>query len=115
MQWETNSAQATCTNECVRRHPRAIFSVPLTLHHLMSGGVRTSHGISLDVSAGGMGALVQGSLSVGETVAIDLPLRESTLNAVAIVRHTSKERCGFEFVGLTTEERSQIMSVAGTA
>jgi c-di-GMP-binding flagellar brake protein YcgR len=112
MRFESNSAQATCTNECVRRYPRAIFSVPLTLHHLRAGGVRTSHAISLDVSEGGMGALVQDGLSVGETVAIDLPLRERTLNAVAIVRHISSARCGFEFVGLTAEERTQIMSSA---
>ena len=110
MRFEISSG--TCSNESVRRHPRAIFSVPLTLHHLMSGGVGTSHGISLDVSEGGMGALVQGSLSVGETVAIDLPLRERTLNAVAIVRHSSDARCGFEFVGLSAEERAQIVSVA---
>lgn len=111
MRFEISSA--TCSNECIRRYPRAIFSVPLTLHHLMAGGVGTSHGISLDVSEGGMGALVQGRLSVGETVAIDLPLRERTLNAVAIVRHISDKRCGFEFVGLSAEERAQIMSVAG--
>lgn len=112
MRFEISSTQATCTNESVRRYPRAIFSVPVTLHHLRAGGVRTSHGISLDVSEGGMGALVQDGLSLGETVAIDLPLRERTLNAIAIVRHISSARCGFEFVGLSAEERSQIMSVA---
>ncbi len=114
MRFEIDGARAPCENKPVRRHARAIFSVPLTLHHLTHGGVGRSHGISLDVSEGGMGALVQHGLSVGETVAVDLPLREHVLHAIAIVRHTSKTRCGFEFVGLTQNERSSIMQAAGT-
>ena len=33
------------------------------------------------------------------------------LSAVAIVRHASTGRSGFEFLGLTPEERQQIASV----
>ena len=98
---------------CVRRHPRAPFSVPVTLHRLMASGLRTTHGISLDLGEGGMGALVQGSLRVGETVKIDLQLPERKLSAVAIVRYCSSVRSGFEFVGLTTEERLHIKTVSG--
>jgi hypothetical protein len=79
----------------------------------MAGGVRTSHGISLDISEGGVGALVPGRLWIGDTVAIDLPLPERMLSTVAIVRHTSSVSSGFEFVGLTPEERDQILSIAG--
>jgi hypothetical protein len=93
-----------------RRAARALFSVPITLLHLMAGGVRKSRGITLDLSESGLGALVQGDLRVGETVEIDLPLPERKLNAVAIVRHTSSVRSGFEFVGLTKEERTNISS-----
>jgi hypothetical protein len=114
MWFEIDAARASCENKPVRRHSRAIFSVPLTPHHLMHGGVGRSHGISLDLSEGGMGALVQHGLSVGETVAVDLPLRERVLHAIAIVRHISKTRCGFEFVGLTEDERSRIIQAAGT-
>ena len=103
------------TGERPRRYPRALFSVPLTVHHLAAGGVRTSHGISLDISEGGLGALVQGSLQVGETIAVDLALVEQKISAVAIVRHTSNISSGFEFVGLTLEERLQITSVVGSA
>ncbi|HLZ41432.1 MAG TPA: PilZ domain-containing protein [Candidatus Sulfotelmatobacter sp.] len=98
-----------------RRHRRALFSVPVRFHHLAAGGVRTSHGISLDISESGLGALVQGSLQVGDTVALDLPLAERMLSAIAIVRHTSDLSSGFEFVGLTPEERLHITSVAGGA
>ena len=80
-----------------RRHTRMLFSVPITLRHLCRGGVRASHGISLDLGEGGLGAIVQGDVHVGDTV--------------AIVRHTSSVRSGFEFVGLTPEERLQITSV----
>jgi hypothetical protein len=79
----------------------------------MKGGVRSAHGITLDVSEGGLGALVQGSLQLGETVAIDLSLPERMLSTVAIVRHSSRVSSGFEFVGLTPEEKLQLVSVVG--
>lgn len=98
----------TYPNGCVRRYPRALFSVPVTLHHPMAGGVSTLHGISLDISKGGLGALVQASLDVGEVVEIDLQLPERMLSAYAIVRDTSRVRSGFEFLGLTAEKKKWI-------
>lgn len=112
MQLQTRTGSATCGHEFQRRHPRALLCVPVTLHHLIAGGVRTTHGISLDISEGGVGALVRGILEVGETVAIELPLPDKTLSAVAIVRHTSHISSGFEFVGLSPEEREQILSIS---
>jgi len=103
------------TSVSVRRHPRALFSVPITLHHLSRGGVRTTRGITLDISECGLGALVQGNLHIGETVAIDFPLHEHVLNTVAIVRHASNVQSGFEFLGLTAEERLQITGVMGNS
>jgi hypothetical protein len=97
-----------------RRHPRALFSVPITLHHLGRGGIRTTRGISLDLGVGGLGAIVESDVHVGDTVGIDLRLNEQLLTTVAIVRHTSSVRSGFEFVGLTPEERRQITSVIGS-
>lgn len=81
----------------------------------MPGGVRTSRGISLDISEGGMGALVQSDLMVGEAVEIDLQLPQCSLCAVAIVRHAVNARSGFEFLGLTPEERRQIACVMGAS
>ncbi|MBZ5657388.1 MAG: PilZ domain-containing protein [Acidobacteriia bacterium] len=98
----------------VQRYPRTPFSVPLTIRHLKPGGIQTTHGISLDISEGGLGALVEGTLHVGETVSVDLLLQQHALHSVAIIRHTSSLRSGFEFVGLTAEERQQIADeVAG--
>ena len=100
-------------NLSLRHHPRILFSVPITVRHLCRGGVRTTRGVSLDLGGGGLGAIIQGDVHVGETVAIDFRLSDQLLNTVAIVRHTSNIRSGFEFVGLTPEERLQITSVIG--
>jgi c-di-GMP-binding flagellar brake protein YcgR len=103
------------TNRYVQRHQRILFSVPITFRYMMAGVLRTSQGISLDISEGGLGALVKSGLRIGETVKIDLPLPGAMLSTVAIVRHTSSGRSGFEFLGLTAEERSRITSVIGAS
>jgi hypothetical protein len=115
MQLETPSKATTSGDEPKRRHPRTIFSVPLTLRHLMAGEMQISPGVTLDLSEGGLGAMVQGSLRVGETVEVDLRLPGRNLRAVAIVRYVSSERSGFELLGLTADERVRITTVAGNA
>jgi hypothetical protein len=54
--------------------------------------VRATRGISLDLGEGGLGAIVQGGVHLGDTVAIDLRLSEQLLTTVAIVQHTSSVR-----------------------
>jgi hypothetical protein len=97
-----------------RQHPRAFFSVPIRLRHLSGGGVRTTRGISLDLGVGGLGAMVHGEVQVGDTVSIDFELSQGALTAVAIVRHASSTRSGFEFVGLTVAELGRISIFVGT-
>jgi hypothetical protein len=58
-----------------------------------------------------MGAPVQGNLQLGEAVEVDLHFDGQVFNAVAIVRHTSNVRSGFEFLGMTSEERSRIAEI----
>lgn len=98
-----------------QRHARMLFSTPIMLHHLVPGGVRFTRGISLDISESGLGALVQGGLRVGDTVSLELDLPDYDLKTVAIVRHSSSSRSGFEFLGLPTEERQRIASLVGRA
>jgi hypothetical protein len=98
-----------------QRYQRALFSVPVTFRHLEAGGIRLSSGISLDISEGGLGAIVRGGLRAGELVEIDVSLAGCALTAVAIVRYTSDVRSGFEFVGLTMEERQQIVNCTAHA
>jgi len=99
----------------LQRYPRTLFSVPVRFQSLMPGGIRSSRGTTLDISEGGLGAMVCRELRVGEMVEIDVPIADATLSIVAIVRHTSSLRSGFEFVGLTPEERLQITSAIGHA
>lgn len=99
----------------VQRHPRILYSIPLTLHHLANRGIRSSHGISLDISEGGIGALVEGPLAVGQTVGIDVLLPDSLISAVGVVRYTSSTRSGLEFVGLTPEERLRLARLVDSA
>lgn len=107
--WPKNCAQGS------QRYPRTLFSVPVMLQHLVPGGVRSIRGITLDISEGGLGALVQSGLRVGETVSLEFALPDHDLKAVAIVRHSSSSRSGFEFLGLTPEERQRIASLVGSA
>jgi hypothetical protein len=92
----------------VRRYHRILFSAPIELYHLVGDGVERSHGISVDISEEGMGALLEKSLRVGEMVEVKLPVQDHLLNAIAVVRHSSSSRAGMEFLGLTLEERSRI-------
>lgn len=99
----------------LQRYPRALFSVPLTLRHLAFGGIQSSPGISLDISQGGLGAIVYGNLRVGEMVELDVRIPGCEMSAVAVVRYSNRERSGFEFLGMTPEERQQIASATGSA
>jgi PilZ domain-containing protein len=96
----------------IQRYRRTLFTAPITLHHLRTGGIQTARGVSLDISEGGLGAIVQSDLFIGETVEISFRLRETVFNTVAIVRHTSNVQSGFEFLGLTAEERRDITRAA---
>jgi hypothetical protein len=91
-----------------RKYPRYPFSVPVTLRHLLPGGFQTTRGMSVDISEGGISAIVQAMLQIGETVEISLPLSAGTIHTIALVRHVTDSRSGFEFLGLTAEERHQI-------
>ncbi len=108
-------SQTRVAETATRKHPRSLFSVPFQLRHVGRRGLDPIHAISLDISEGGLGALVQGHVRVGEPVQIDLPLGKQQLSAMAIVRHTSNIRSGFEFLGLTSGEREQITKVVGIA
>jgi hypothetical protein len=108
MQPYSTTKPALWPNGCARRHQRAPFSVPVKMHHLKAGVTWMSTGMSLDLSEGGLGTLVNGKLRPGETLEIELQLLENDLRLIAIVRHCSDFGCGLEFLGLTPEERMHI-------
>jgi c-di-GMP-binding flagellar brake protein YcgR len=109
MQLHEAEAQTTWRQKsAIRRYLRHVFTVPVTVRHWPPQGFRTARGITLDIGEGGMAALVPDSLCVGEIVEIDLPLPVGLLNTLATVRYSSENRAGFEFVGLSPQERQQI-------
>jgi c-di-GMP-binding flagellar brake protein YcgR len=64
-------------------------------------GPFVTRGVSLDISMRGMSALVCGAPRVGETIVIELPLRDAPIEMLATVRHSSDARSGFEFYPLS--------------
>jgi hypothetical protein len=84
-----------------RREPRYVSSVALGLQRFLRFGPFLTRGVSLDISARGMSALVCGAPRVGETVMISLPLSDSLVEMLATVRHSSDAKSGFEFYPLS--------------
>jgi hypothetical protein len=86
------------TQHVLRRHPRHLLSVPVTVHEISGCHVSLAHGLTLDLSQGGVSAVLCGAVHVAQTVWLELNLPNGTLQALAIVRHASVSRCGFEFL-----------------
>lgn len=93
-----------------RRFARRPISVPLDVILLRSGVPENVPGRCLDLSEGGVGAMIAGELSAGQQVAIELRLPDVgvPLRARARVRYQGKLRCGFEFAGLAREQQEMI-------
>lgn len=91
-----------------RRHPRFFLSAPVTTRRLRAPRSRVTRGITLEISLGGVSAVLCGPPPVGERVSLRLKLRGSDLETRAIVRHSNAARTGFEFLNLTPKLQRQI-------
>jgi TonB family protein len=93
-----------------RRGSRYTLQVPLDVTILRWGIPDTVPGRSLNLSPNGIAAILAGELSPGEKVGVEirLPQSEVPLQTRALVRHHDKLRCGFEFVGLSDEQKKAI-------
>jgi PilZ domain len=85
-----------------RREPRYVSGMPVTLQRFLRFGPFVTRGMSLDISARGMSALVCGAPRVGETVVIGLPLPGSPVETLATVRHSTDAKTGLEFYPLSS-------------
>jgi c-di-GMP-binding flagellar brake protein YcgR len=108
MPTDTHAERVVPRARGTRRHRRYLFSVPVKLHHMVADGNCATHGMSLEISEGGMSAIVEGDLRIGEITDVDVPLPVGPLSALAIVRHKTAGRFGFEFLGLSPAERQQL-------
>jgi len=100
-----------------RRGSRYTLQVPLDITVLRWGIPDTVPGRSLNLSPNGVAAILAGELSPGEKVGVEirLPATETPLRTRALVRHHDKLRCGFEFVGLSDDQRTTIRNWAENA
>jgi TonB family protein len=98
-----------------RRIPRYPVAVPVDVTVLRSGSASSIPGRSLDVGEGGVAAVLAAELQTGEWVAVEfqLPNVGHSLQTRAVVRHHNQLRCGFEFLGLSRDQRGMIRQWAG--
>ncbi|MGH9502704.1 MAG: TonB family protein [Terriglobales bacterium] len=99
-----------------RRIPRYSVAIPVDITVLRAGVPASIPGRSLDIGEGGVAAVLAAELQPGEWVAVELrlPSAEHALQTKAVVRHQNQLRCGFEFLGLSGDQRSMIRRWAGT-
>jgi PilZ domain len=86
-----------------RRHPRYRLSVPLTI---TGGDGVIMRGISIEISASGLSAIIAESLKLNDTVEIE-PI--GAVKVLALVRRNIGKIYGFEFLNLTTEQTQRII------
>lgn len=109
MQVETRRTAASAAQYSVeRRYSRHFLSAPVTTWRLLNSGPQVTRGLTLEISMGGFSAVLCGSPQVGERTSVRLKLPESSVEAVAIVRHSSAACTGFEFLELPSEFRRSI-------
>ncbi len=95
-----------------RRHPRYLLSVAVTLYRYSAAGPVVAHGMSIDISKGGIGMIVCGPPYVGEATIVNVQLLDSAFEALAVVRHSNSNRSGFQFVELPPEIQQRIEASA---
>jgi TonB family protein len=100
-----------------RRIPRYPVAVPVDITVLRAGAPANIPGRSLDIGEGGVAAVLAAELQPGEWVAVEfeLPNAGQALQTKAVVRHHNQLRCGFEFLGLSGDQRSMIRRWARTS
>ncbi|HEX3354601.1 MAG TPA: energy transducer TonB [Terriglobales bacterium] len=100
-----------------RRIPRYPVAVPVDVTVLRAGLPSSIPGRSLDIGEGGVAAMLAAELQTGEWVAVEfqLPNAVHPLQTKAVVRHHNQLRCGFEFLGLSRDQRYMIRHWAGSA
>src|SRR3954466_4666099 len=81
-----------------RRYPRHFLSAPVSSRQLLNSGPQVSRGLTLEIGIGGLAAVLCGPPQVGERVSVRLNLVNINFEALAIVRHSSPARTGFEFL-----------------
>jgi c-di-GMP-binding flagellar brake protein YcgR len=83
-----------------RRFPRYKLDAAIRVTEVHSGLPHTVKGRAREISEGGMGGILAGELSAGQTVLVEFPLPTSRqeLTLRALVHRHSMSHYGFEFL-----------------
>src|SRR5436309_83031 len=103
-----NSAAAVEQPRPERRYQRHFLSAPVTTWCLLNSGPQVTRGLTLEISLGGLAAVLCGPPKRGERVSVRLNLLNVAFETPAIVRHSSPARTGFEFLEPSPEFLSSI-------
>jgi len=93
-----------------RRFPRSPLATPVDVVVLRAGVPENIPGRSVNVSEGGLAAILAGELRLNQLVGLELRLPHLSLpiQTRARVRHQVELQCGLEFLGLSPEQRELI-------
>jgi hypothetical protein len=98
-----SSASTAAQYSAERRCPRHFLSAPVTTWGLLNAGPSVTRGLTLEISLGGLSAVLCGPPKRGERVSVRLNLLNVPFETRAIVRHSSPARTGFEFLDPSPE------------
>ena len=93
-----------------RRFPRHRADFPLKATSLREDGYAEIRGRCGDIGKGGMGTVLTGEVAAGEVVSLEfsLPASSQSFAVRAIVRYRRGFVHGLEFLGLTSDQESEI-------
>ena len=107
----SNSSPSNVPQVGRRGATRKRLAVPLSVTVLRSGVPDAVPGRSVDVSGGGIGAILAGEVFAGELVGVEFQVPAfGPVHAKARVCYQERLRCGLQFLAIPAEQRSMIES-----
>jgi len=111
---EVKTADSDCMNSDNRIAPRHVFETRILIRLRRGSSNMAVHGWVRDLSVSGLGAFVAEQLLVGETVTLLLSLPTSGKQEIpARVARQLGTQYGFQFTGLSKEQRAAIRAALG--
>jgi c-di-GMP-binding flagellar brake protein YcgR len=93
-----------------RSFARFAMEVPVSAMLSESASIPVSSGKMRDISLGGVGAVLDPPVGVGQRLWLEfrLPNAAGSLRLLCKTRHNYDERFGFQFLNITPEQRDEI-------
>jgi hypothetical protein len=97
----------------LRRFFRHRFDARIQVSVFREGVTTSFWGRTSELGLDGLGATLSGELQVGEVVSLEfpVPLPPHVMKVRAVVRYSQGLRCGFEFLVVTSEQKSTLHQV----